>query len=392
MSERFRFISKSWEGVYAADFTLDQVRRRGYHLGSALQARGWSCLIAYDTRFMSNLFAHDIHQCLTHQGIPTTLVAAPAPMPAVQNALDRQQANCALVVTARNQPYWYNGLVLVGPQEADLPLYPGEVAVESQPFPPPPSSDPLTGQGQKAGGDKPQDLRAPYLDMLRKQIDVNLIRRSTMTIFVDPMNGTTAGYLPAVISEGGQTRAIEINRETDPLFSKLTPLPAETGLNRLRKLVRESDSHLGLAFSADGTALGVVDKNGEQLEPIEIVLLLAAYLVRQYRQKGLVIAPAPTADSRFADSLVGLSEWEDALGLKVELAEDASARIAALPATGKNNLLVGCSSEGGIILGNYTLYPDALLAGLMMAELVARNAGNLQAMLNELRGRLETKS
>jgi phosphomannomutase len=206
------------------------------------------------------------------------------------------------------------------------------------------------------------------------------------------MNGTTAGYLPAVISEGGQTRAIEINRETDPLFSKLTPLPAETGLNRLRKLVRESDSHLGLAFSADGTALGVVDKNGEQLEPIEIVLLLAAYLVRQYRQKGLVIAPAPTADSRFADSLVGLSEWEDALGLKVELAEDASARIAALPATGKNNLLVGCSSEGGIILGNYTLYPDALLAGLMMAELVARNAGNLQAMLNELRGRLETKS
>ncbi len=392
MSERFRFISKSWEGVYAADFTLDQVRRRGYHLGEALHARGWSCLIAYDTRFMSNLFAHDIHQCLTLQGIPTTLVAAPAPMPAVQSALDQQQANCALVVTARNQPYWYNGLVLVGPQDADLPLYPGEVEVETQPFPPSPVNDPLAGQGQKAGSGKPHDLRAPYLDMLRKHIDVNLIRRSTMTIFVDPMNGTTAGYLPAVISEGGQTRAIEINRETDPLFSKLTPLPAETGLTRLRKLVRESDSHLGLALSADGTALGVVDKNGEQLEPIEIVLLLAAYLVRQYRQKGLVIAPAPTAESRFADSLVGLSEWEDALGLKVELAEDASARIAALPATGKNNLLVGCSSEGGIILGNYTLYPDALLAGLMMAELVARNAGNLQAMLNELRGRLETKS
>lgn len=391
MSDTLKFSIRSWEGVYAADFTLEQVRRRGYHLGEALRARGWSCLVAYDTRFMANLFARDIYQGLTFQGVTVNLVSAPVPMPAVQSALERQQASCALMVSARNRPYWYNGLVLLGPDTADLALHPGELAPEAQPFPPAPTSDPLAPAGQKAGNETATDLRGPYLELLRKHVDISLIRRSTLTIFVDPMNGTTAGYLPAVIGEGGQTRAIEINRETDPLFSKLTPLPAEAGLTRLRKLVRESDSHLGLAFSADGTALGVVDKNGEQLELIEIVLLLAAYLSHQYRQKGLVIAPIPAPDSRLAAVLGGLSDWEDTLGLKVELTNNAAARIAAITAKGKHNLVVGCTAEGEMILGRYTPYPDALLAGLMMAELVARNAGNLQALLGELRSRLGTE-
>lgn len=385
MSERLRFTTKFWEGVYAADFTLDQVRRRSYRLGEALAERGWSCLVAYDTRFMSSLFARDICRMLALQGVPVHLVSSPAPMPAVHSALDMKQAHCALVVSARNRPYWYNGLVLVGPSDADLPLQSddGAQGVVPQPFPPPAESP-----GQSSAAAQAHDVRAPYIEALRKRVDVDLIRRATLTIFVDPMNGTTSGYFPAVLGEGGQTRAIEINRETDPLFSKITPLPAETGLTRLRKLVRESDSHLGLALSADGAALGVVDKNGEQLEPIEIVLLLAAYLVRQYRQKGVVIMPPPVAGSRFDGDLSGLSEWENALGLKADLTAEASARIAEVLSQGKQNLLIGCTPEGELILGRFTPYPDALFAGLMMAELVSRNAGNLHAMLDELRGRL----
>lgn len=389
MSERLWLITKFWEGVYAADFTLEQVRRRCYCLGEALIKRGWRCLVAHDTRFMSSLFARDIYRNLALQGVPVSLVTTPAPLPAVQFALDRQQANCALIVSARNRPYWYNGLVLLGPSDADLPLQPSNQAPPPQPFPPP--ADP-NAQGQLSIAETSQDLRSPYLDMLRKRVDVNLIRRSTLTIFVDPMNGTTAGYFPATIGEGGQTRAIEINRETDPLFSKLTPLPVESGLTRLRKLVRESDSHLGLAFSADGAALGVVDKNGEQLDLLEIVLLLAAYMARQYRHKGLVIAPLPAAGSALAEARSGLSKWENAIGIKVELTTVPATRMAELLAQGKNNLLLGCTAEGELVLGRYTPYPDALFAGLMMAELIARNGGNLRAMLDELHGRLGADS
>ncbi len=386
MSARLRLVANLWEGVYTTEFTLDQVRRRCARLGAALLERGWNCLVAYDTRFMSNIFARDIYASLLRQGVPVSLAPAPAPLPAIQYALDQRRAHCALVVTARNRPYWFNGLVLLGPDTNDLLIQPDDEPPDPAPFPPTPDQP---AGSVPTSADQSPDLRSPYLDVLRSYVDVELIRRSTLTIFVDPMNGSSAGYIPAILGEGGQTRAIEINRETDPLFGKVTPLPAESGLTRLRKLVRESDSHLGLAFSADGTALGVVDKNGDQIEQLEVVLLLATYLARQQRQKGIVVAPLPPAGSALASNLSGLSAWEDATGLKVELSADATTRVAELLAQDKPNLLLGCTAEGELVPGRFCLYPDALLAGMLLLELVARNGGNFRILLDELREHLQ---
>ncbi|MCG8346700.1 MAG: phosphoglucomutase [Chloroflexales bacterium] len=381
MSTHQQLVPNFWEGIYTNDFTLEQVRRRCYRLGETLATRSWSCLVAYDTRFMSNLFAHDIASLLGRQGVNVTLAQAPAPLPTIQFALDQQRAHCALVVTARNRPYWCNGLVLLGSSLRDVLLHPYDGALADQEFP----SPSLTAQVQPNTADQSPDLRSPYLEMLRSRIDVDLIRRSMLTIFVDPMSGSTAGYVPVLISDGGQTRAIEINRETDPLFNKLTPLPATSGLTRLRKLVRESDSHLGLAFSADGTALGVIDKNGDQPDMLEVVLLLAAYLSHQYRHKGLLIGPLPASGSPLAGTLPGLRSWENTTGIRVELSNNASARIAELQGQERSNLLLGCTAGGELVLGRYGFHPDALLAGLFLIELIARNSGNLRSLIEEQR-------
>lgn len=207
-----------------------------------------------------------------------------------------------------------------------------------------------------------------------------------MTIFVDTMHGTTAGYIPAIIGDEAQTMAIEINRETDPLFNRLTPLPSESRLTRLCKLVRESDSHLGLALSADGTALGVVDKNGEQLDYLEVVLLLASYMMRHYRLKGQVIAPPSLFNTTTTRN--GLLAWEEAVGLKLDVTTQATQRIADVLTNKQPDLLIGCTPDGKLILGNDTRYPDALLAGLLLIELVARSGGSLRSLLEELRARL----
>lgn len=381
-----------WEGVFAADFTLDRVRRYSHHLGSTMLAGNLSCLVAYDTRFMSNLFAHDIYRHLLGLGVAASLVSAAAPLPAIHLILDREKIDCGLVVSARNRPYWYNGLVLLQRSPVRLSLeqeesdvIAGEVA-HTQPFPAPAESSP---PGQVLIDESTLDVRRPYLDMLRGVVDVTLIRRSTLTIFADPMHGTVAGYMPAIIGEGSQTKAIEINRETDPLFGKTPPLPAEANLSRLRKLVRESDSHIGLAFSADGTALGVVDKNGDQLEQLEIVLVLASYLASQYRQKGVVIAPPPVVGSALATTLAGRTSWEDDLGFKVELTRNANVRIADVLSSEPQNLLVGCTTSGEMMMSKYTRYPDAMIAGLLLVELVARNGGSLRASLDSIHARLD---
>lgn len=373
MGQRPSLQYHQWEGVYAADFTLDGVRRRCRSLAEVLRQRGWSCLVAADTRFMSAHFALDIFRVLESAGVQCSYCAAPVPLPAVERALEQRRTDCALIVSAANRPFWYNGLIVLTPPVDAALLEPHASSADGViPFP-------------STGSDIPEpaqiDLRSPYLDALRAAVDIEQIRRTPLTLFVDPMNGTTSGYIPAVLGEGGQTKAIEINRELDPLFARQTPHPFESGLARLRKLVKESDSHFGVAIAADGRALGVVDNAGELVPALDLALLLAQHLSRQGRQRGLVIMP------HSGDEVPGgIRSWEENYGLKIELSEQPAARIAEVLERDRNSLVVGTTATGDITLGRYGAVPDALLAALTLTEAVARTGVKLRVMLNTLRG------
>ena len=193
------------------------------------------------------------------------------------------------------------------------------------------------------------------------------------------MNGTTRGYIPAALGEGGQTKAIEINRETDPLFGRQPPQPIEAGLNRLRKLVKESDSHLGVALSADGRAISAADNNGDLVPPQDLALLLADYLNREYRQRGTIVVPQP-AD---ASSPANLRDKDGSSGLRLELPANPAARIAELLGQDRNSLLVGATSSGEITLGRYGSTPDATLAALLLIEIAARYGSKLRTLLED---------
>jgi phosphomannomutase len=376
MSVRYRPYAQVWAAVVAADFTLDQVRRRGLSVARQLGERGLSCLVAYDTRFMGGLFARDLATLLHMQGVRAALATTPAPLPAVYHALDQRVADTALCVSAGNQAYYYNGLVLLADK--------GGVSLDPVDFAPPPVAFPPVGDPPAEGM---VDVRDLYLKALRDAVELDLIRRMSMTLFVDAMNGAGAGLLPALLGESGQTRAIEINREHDPLFARVPPTPVESSLNRLKKLVRESDSHLGLAISADGTAMALVDKYGEQLDPAETGLLLAAYLARQHRRRGTVVVPAPAAGTPLAGP-AHLTAWEDATGLKIEIAGDPEAHLATLLARDRTLPVLAATTDGQFTLGRYAGYPDGILAGLLCAEMVARSGGNLRDLIDAQRRQL----
>ena len=370
-----RLLWHYWEGIYTADFTLEAVERRCRRLGAELAARQASCLVSHDTRFLSGQFARFAYRTLEAQGARVCFCPTPATLPAVELALAQRRADCALVVSAANRPHWFNGLMLLAPQGDLSALEPdqGDSGPSAQGFPPPLLDT----------SDQTQiDLRGAYIEQLRAALDLDLIRRSSLTVFVDPMNGCAAGYLPAVIGDGSQTKAIEINREPDPLFGRQPPQPSETGLNRLRKLVKESDSHFGAAISADGRALGITDSLGDLVAIQDVALILAHYLARQHRQRGAVVLPPP------ADDGAGLRNWEQSTGLRVETVADPAARIAELTAQDRGALLCGATATGEVTLGRYASTPDAILAALLLLELTARSSGKLRAQVEDLRARM----
>ncbi|WP_322487911.1 phosphoglucomutase [Chloroflexus sp.] len=365
MSVYRRPLLQAWEAAYTAELTLDQLRRRAATVGAVLASQRARCLVAFDTRFLANLFAQTLAHDLLAQGVEVMLADAPAPLPAIHHALDRKQADCALYVSARNRPYYVGGLILIADEKSGLSIHP-----TSDPLPPvafPPLTPPQTTV----------DLRAPYLDALRNMIDLDAIRRLPMTFFIDAMAGATAGMVTALLGEGGQTRAIEINRDPDPLFARGAPQPFEATLTRLRKLVRESDSHLGLALSGDGTSLAVVDPAGEVLDPFEVSLLLAGHLAAHHRQRGLVLAPPPALQNPLRLQPKHLAAWEDATGLKLEVVSD-DLHLERQP-------LVAMTATGEVALSRWSGCPDGLLAGILLCEAVSRSNGGLRALCAVLR-------
>jgi phosphomannomutase len=378
MPPRPRVNRFDWEGVFSADFTLDSIQRRCQRLAETLLARRWSCLVAHDTRFMAEPFARYVFYSLAHYGARVSYCPTPAPFPALELALDQRRSDTALIVSAGNRPFWYNGVIVLAPLDTS-PLI-GEPSDEQPPVSllfPPPALD--------VSDNTQVDLRAPYIELLRDAVDMDLIQRATLTVFVDPMSGATSGYIPATLGDGGQTKAIEINRETDPLFGRQPPQPSEAGLHRLRKLVKESDSHLGVALSADGRAIGVADNMGEVVPLLDLTLLLAQYLNRQYRQRGAIIVPAPPENA--PDVHPQIRAWEEASGLKVELSSDPAARIAELLTQDRNSLLVGTTAAGEVTLGRYSATPDATLTALVLIESVARAGNRLRTLLDDMKGK-----
>src|SRR5690349_9687313 len=140
MPPRPRLNRYDWEGVFSADFTLDSFDRRCRWLATALVARGWSCLVAHDTRFMAGQFARHAYHRLAGQGVRVSFCPTPAPFPAVELALEQRRADTALIVAAGNRPFWYNGLTVLAPLDTspleDMPAN-GAAAPET-PFPPGP--------------------------------------------------------------------------------------------------------------------------------------------------------------------------------------------------------------------------------------------------------------
>ncbi|MFN8567849.1 MAG: hypothetical protein U0Z44_10100 [Kouleothrix sp.] len=98
------------------------MRLRCHQLGQALLAQQWSCLVAHDTRFMAGQFARYVYRSLEEQRVPVSFCPDPAPFPSIELALGQRRADTALLISARNQPFWYNGMVLVTPPSDHLPL------------------------------------------------------------------------------------------------------------------------------------------------------------------------------------------------------------------------------------------------------------------------------
>jgi phosphoglucomutase len=366
-----RFGTSGWRGILADDFDFAGVRALTAAVAlwvgeSGIRPR---VVVAHDTRFMGDRFASVAARVLSAAGIRPILASGPVPTPVASFAVRHRRAAAGIIFTASHNPPEYQGLKVVAPwgggptQEITgrLEAWAAEVLASG----PPPEAEP---RGRMV------DLTGPYLDALQGELDRSCLRRSGMRVSYDALHGAGAGILDEALRRCGV--AVEVRRgDRDPRFGGESPDPSPGRLVALAREVRKGRGlRLGIATDGDADRFAAIDADGRLLSESDALALLVDHLARDGRvRRGVAISTATGSLVERVARSHGLSVRRFPIGFK---------HLSRALVEGEADL--AGEESGGFAWGRVARDKDGILAGCLLAELVATTGAPLRARLAEL--------
>ncbi len=367
-----KFDTSGWQGILGEDFTFRHSRIVCQAIAQVLRHEKIAqhgVIIGHDARFMGEQFAKAAAEVFAAHGIPVLLCNRETPTPTISYQIIYHQLAGGIHISGSECPSEWNGIKftpswggVVLPETAQaieqriLPLMHGE-HVKWLPF----------EKAQKDGLVRIFNPQPDYLSILEKHVDIETIRQGELRIVMDPLYGTSRGYLDNFLRNAGAKVAV-LHYWRDPYFGGLCPEPTTTTTLELQETVRRENAHLGLATDGDADRFGIVDHDGTFIEPNLILPILVDYLASTRQWHGSVARSVATTHQidRVA-ALHGLATEETPVGFKY---------IGELLAKGK--VMMGGEESGGMSLTGHVPDKDGILACLLVSEMVARTGKSIK--------------
>jgi len=380
---RIRFGTDGWRAVISEDFTFDNVRQVAQAIADRFRAdqNGSDLLfvVGYDTRFLSDRYAQTVAGVLAGNGIRVLLTDGFAATPAVSYAIVDQKASGGIMITASHNPPRYNGLKLKA-------WYGGSASPEASRRVEEALRENLrTGrevqqisleEGLRSGRIALFDPYPHYAAHVARLVDLDAIARSGLPIAIDAMYGAGIGYTDRILREAG-VEPLVIHHEMNPGFGGLHPEPIARHLQALSELMRNTQAMLGLATDGDADRIGAMGPDGRFVDPHGIMTLALDYLLQQGR-RGLVVKTVSTTQM-----LNILAQEHD-----LEVVETPVGFNYISDLMLKRDVLIGGEESGGVSIQGHIPEGDGVLMGLLLAELVARQGGDIHALLDGIMDRI----
>jgi phosphoglucomutase len=317
-------------------------------------------------------FADEAARTLAAAGVRALLSDAAVPTPTVSHAVITRKLAGAINFTASHNPPAYGGLKFSTHQGVPSPK-PVTADIEARLA----KIDSVPEPAADGKGVERVDLRAPYLSRIKELVKLDAIAAAGVKVAVDPLYGTTRGYLDTLLRDAGiPTETLHDTR--DVLFGGRTPDCSEANLDALAAKVKEGSFTLGLATDGDGDRFAVIDEKGAFVSANLILALLADYLAESRGWKhglGRTVATTHLLDAVAAER--GMEVHETPVGFKY-LGELLVAEKVYLG---------GEESAGMSILGHVP-EKDGILADLLTLEMVAVRGKTLSEQKDDLFARL----
>ncbi|MGI9056769.1 MAG: phosphoglucomutase/phosphomannomutase family protein [Pyrinomonadaceae bacterium] len=366
-----RFGTSGWRAIIADEFTFEKVRAVTEAICRYLKDNSSEekniLIVGHDSRFMGEKFSEVAAEIAKAKGFRVLLCNHPTPTPTISHAIRNKQAVGGINFTASHNPPEYQGIKFSTADGAPaLPEITKQIEANIE--------NAVTVEDAAGGSIEEFDARPAYLDDLKTKIRFDVIAEAKGKYAYDALWGTGRGYLDKVLRDIG-LEVETIHDWRDVTFGGRSPEPGEEHLDELREAVKSKNLTLGVSTDGDGDRFGVIDANGEFIQPNDLVALLSDYLAES---RGWTEGVARSvATSHFIDRVAekrGLKLYETPVGWKF---------IGEL--INKDEIILGGEESAGLSIKGHFPEKDGILACLLAIEAVAARGKSLTEQLEELK-------
>ncbi len=370
-----KFGTSGWRAIMGEEFTFQNVRIVVQAIAKYMRKRfageNISVIVNYDTRFLSERFAFEAAKVLSHNQIHTYLSDRDAPSQAQAYQVIKRKAHGGINFTASFNPPEYNGLKFN--TESGAPALP-EVTDQIEKNIRHLNKDfPFCPYYPKSEYIEKINLQQDYLMFIQDKIDFELIRKSKIRIAADSLYGTSREYLDEILEEN-HIPIEELHGYIDPYFGGLTPSCTEENLGELKKFIKEKKCQLGIATDCDGDRFGIVDEKGNFIDPNLVLSLLLEYLIENKNWRGGIARSVAT--THMIDRIA--REYDCPLH-KTPVGFKFLADLFL-----KDQIIFGGEESACIALKDHLPEKDGIIAGLLVAEMMAASGKKISEHLDDL--------
>jgi phosphoglucomutase len=217
------------------------------------------------------------------------------------------------------------------------------------------------------------DVKPDYLKRLSELVNFPSIQKAGIKVVFDPFWGAARGYSCHILREHGVETAT-VHDYRDVLFGGHAPEPDDHLLGDCKAKMKETGAKIGIATDGDADRFGIVDEDGTFIQPNYIIALLFDYLVetRGWRN-GVAKSVATTNLVNALAEYYKVPLYETPVGFKY---------IGEL--INEDKIAIGGEESAGLTIRGHVPEKDGVIAGLLVAEMVAVRGKSLGDQLKEL--------
>lgn len=372
-----KFGTSGWRAIIADDFTFANVRictqAIADHLKSIKTTQG--VVIGSDARFMSQRFMEVAAEVFAANGIKALLCVRDTPTPVISFEILRRKLAGGINFTASHNPPEYQGLKFSpawgGPAlpetTTDIENRANELMkngnIKRMPL----------AEAEKNGLVERINPMETYLADLRTKIDFKAIKAAKLKVLVNPLYGTSRGYLDCLLKEAGCEVTV-MNDNLDPYFGHQPPEPSEAHIPDMITRMKQGTYDLGLATDGDADRFGVLGPKGVFYEPNQILGMVLDHLKTSRDWPGDVARSVAT--THLVDAVAKFH--------KIEVIETAVGFKFIGDLIAQNKIIMGGEESAGMTIRGHVPEKDGIIACLLVAEMVAMQKKPIATILEDL--------